>query len=75
MLEFGAVQFFHDPLIAGTNDIQKLSKTHEIISRSKIELWHRTLTHYLPLYFPEAERSTSGRRRFQKVMAACAPHK
>ncbi len=56
MLEIGAVQFFHDPLIAGTNDIQELSKTHEIISRSKTELWHRILTHYLPLYFPEAER-------------------
>lgn len=56
MLEIGAVQFFHDPLIAGTNDIQELSKTHEIISRSKTELWHRILTHYLPLYFPEADR-------------------
>lgn len=56
MLEIGAVQFFHDPLIAGTNDLHELSKTHEIISRSKTELWHRILTHYLPLYFPEAER-------------------
>jgi transposase len=56
MLEIGAVQFFHDPLRAGTNDIQELSKTHEIVSRSKTELWHRILTHYLPLYFPEAER-------------------
>lgn len=56
MLEIGAVQFFHDPLTAGTNDIQELSKTHEIVSRSKTELWHRILTHYLPLYFPEAER-------------------
>ncbi|RYH05759.1 IS110 family transposase [Tropicimonas sp. IMCC6043] len=56
MLEIGAVQFFHDPLAAGTNDIQELSKTHEIVSRSKTELWHRILTHYLPLYFPEAER-------------------
>jgi len=50
------VQFFHDPLVAGTADIQELSKTHEIVSRSKTELWHRILTHYLPLYFPEAER-------------------
>ena len=47
MLEIGAVQFFHDPLVTGTADIQELSKT---------ELWHRILTHYLPLYFPEAER-------------------
>ena len=51
-----ATQFFHDPLVTGTADIQELSKTHEIVSRSKTELWHRILTHYLPLYFPEAER-------------------
>lgn len=56
MLEIGAVQFFHDPLVTGTADIQELSKTHEIVSRSKTELWHRILTHNLPLYFPEAER-------------------
>jgi transposase len=56
MLEIDAVQFYSDPLAAGTNDIQELSKTHEFVSRSKTELWHRILTHYLPLYFPEAER-------------------
>ncbi|WP_189683188.1 transposase, partial [Seohaeicola zhoushanensis] len=56
MLEIGAVQFFHDPLVVGIDGIQELSKTHEIVSRSKTELWHRILTHYLPLYFPEAER-------------------
>ena len=56
MLQIGAVQFFHDPLVAGVNDIQELSKTHEIVSRAKTELWHRILTHYLPLYFPEADR-------------------
>lgn len=56
MLEIGAVQFFHDPLAVGANDIQELSKTHEIVSRSKTELWHRILTHYLPLYVPETER-------------------
>ena len=56
MLQIGAVQYFHDPLVVGTADIQELSKTHEIVSRAKTELWHRILTHYLPLYFPEAER-------------------
>jgi len=56
MLEIGALQFFHDPLVVGTADIQELSKTHEIVSRSKTELRHRILTHYLSLYFPEAER-------------------
>ena len=56
MLQIGAVQVFQDPMVAGTNDIQELSKTHDIVSRTKTELWHRILTHYLPLYFPEADR-------------------
>ena len=56
MMEIGNTQFYHDPLICGTNDIQELSKTHDIVSKSKTELWHRILTHYLPLYFPEADR-------------------
>lgn len=56
MMQIGNEQFYHDPLMQGTNDIQELSKTHDIISKSKTELWHRILTHYLPLYFPEADR-------------------
>jgi len=56
MMSIGAEQFYHDPLLHGTNDIQELSKTHDMISRAKTELWHRILTHYLPLYFPEADR-------------------
>ncbi|MEB3321482.1 MAG: IS110 family transposase [Synechococcaceae cyanobacterium] len=56
MLRIGAVQRYHDPLVHGLVDIQELSKTHEIVARAKTELWHRVLTHYLPLYFPEAER-------------------
>jgi transposase len=56
MMEIGNEQFYHDPLMSGTNDLQELSKTHDIVSRSKTELWHRVLTHYLPLYFPEADR-------------------
>lgn len=35
------------------NDLQELSKTHETISKAKTQTWHRILTHYLPLYFPE----------------------
>lgn len=56
IMQIGNEQFYHDPLLCGTNDLQELSKTHDIVSRSKTELWHRILTHYLPLYFPEAER-------------------
>jgi transposase len=56
MLTIGACQRYHDPLAAGINDVQELSKTHEAISRAKTEVLHRILTHYLPLYFPEADR-------------------
>lgn len=56
MLRIGATQRYHDPLDAGINDIQELSKTHEMVSRAKTQIWHRLLTHYLPLYFPEVER-------------------
>lgn len=56
MMQIGNEQYYHDPILCGINDIQELSKTHNIISRSKTELWHRILTHYLPLYFPEADR-------------------
>ncbi len=56
MMEIRNERFYHDPLLRGTNDIQELSKTHDIVSKSKTELRHRVLTHYLPLYFPEADR-------------------
>lgn len=47
MLEIEDVQVFHDPLVAGTSDIQELSRTYEMVARAKTELWHRILTHYL----------------------------
>ena len=53
MLRIGAKQRYVDPLAAGINDLQELSKTHETISRMKTQTWHRILTHYLPLYLPE----------------------
>lgn len=56
MLRIGASQVFYDPLAAGINDVQELSKTHEAISRAKTQVLHRIQTHYLPLYFPEADR-------------------
>ena len=55
-MEIGNEQFYHNPLVYGTNDIQQLSKTHDIVSKLKTELWHRVLTHYLPLYVPKADR-------------------
>jgi hypothetical protein len=62
MLRIGASQVYCDPLVAGINDLQELSKTHEVISKAKTELWHRLLTHYLPVYFPEIARFAGNSR-------------
>ncbi|MBB3956968.1 transposase [Novosphingobium sediminicola] len=62
MLRIGATQRYVDPLAAGINDLQDMSKTHEAISKAKTQTWHRILTHYLPLYFPEIERFAGNSR-------------
>jgi transposase len=62
MLRIGATQVYCDPIGTGIHDIQELSKTHEVISKAKTELWHRLLTHYLPLYFPEIARFAGNSR-------------
>ena len=56
MLRIGVTQRYVDPLTAGINDHQELSKTHETISRMKTQTLHRIRTHYLALYFPEIAR-------------------
>jgi transposase len=70
MLRIGATQRYHDPLASGINDLQELSKTHEAVSKAKTGLLHRIQTHYLPLYFPEAERFRSNGRsdRFSALL-------
>lgn len=65
MMEIGNAQFYHDPLLSGTNDLQELSRTHDMVSRSKTELWHRVLTHYLPLFLPDADRFHRGSRSYR----------
>jgi len=62
MLRIGATQRYVDPLAAGINDLQEMSKTHEAISKAKTQTWHRILTHYLSLYFPEIERFAGNSR-------------
>jgi transposase len=62
MLRIGATQVYADPIHTGIHNIQELSKTHEVVSKAKTELWHRLLTHYLPLYFPEIARFAGNSR-------------
>ena len=63
MLKIGATQHYHHPLQNNMIHLQELSKTHEVISKAKTETWHRILTHYLPLYFPEATHFQGKSRR------------
>jgi len=56
LLKTGVTQRYHDPLVHGVNELQELSKTHFQISLHKVRIQHSILTHYLPLYFPEAEK-------------------
>ncbi len=56
LLRNGTTQRFYDPVIEQTNDLQELSKTHHQVSLRKTRLQHSLMNHYLPLYFPEAER-------------------
>lgn len=56
LLKQGMTLRYMDPLLAGHQGLQELSKTHHQISLARTRLQHALLTHYLPLYFPEFER-------------------
>jgi len=56
LLKTGISQHYHDPLVHAINDLQELAQTHFHISQRKVQVQHSIMTHYLPLYFPEAER-------------------
>lgn len=56
LLEQGQTLTYYDPVLAGTHDLQELSKTYMQISLARTRLHHSLRTHYLPLYWPEFER-------------------
>lgn len=56
MLRTGLSQVYCDPKIEGINEIQELSKTYYQVSVRKVRVQHSIMTHYLPLYFPEAQK-------------------
>jgi transposase len=61
-LKTGVSQRYHDPLVHRMNDLQELSQTHYQISLRKVRVQQGIMTHYLPLYFPEAERYDTNSR-------------
>ena len=62
LLKTGSTQIYHDPFLNGYNDLQELSKTYYQASQRKTRIYHTIVTHYLPLYFPEAEAYISSSR-------------
>jgi len=56
LLKSGTTQRFVDPLVSGYHDLQEMANTYQQVSLRKVRLHHTLVTHYLPLYFPEAER-------------------
>jgi len=55
LLKTGATQVFHDPFVRGYNDLQELASTYYQAGRRKVAIYNALITHYLPIYFPEAE--------------------
>ncbi len=56
LLKMGVTQRYHDPLVHAVNGLQEFAQTHYQVSLRKVRVQHSIMTHYLPLYFPEADR-------------------
>jgi transposase len=56
MMKTGVSQIYCDPMVHGTNELQELSKAYYQVSLRKVKVQHSMMTHYLPLYFPEAQK-------------------
>ena len=55
LLKGGVTQRYADPLQSGYQDLQELLGTYRQVVGRKTRVYHSLMTHYLPLYFPEAE--------------------
>lgn len=74
LLRTGSTQQFHDPLKSGHHDLLEVANTYQQIARRKLVLWNTITTHYLPLYFPEAELySHSSRAEWFTQLLILAP--
>jgi len=62
LLKTGVSQRYHDPLVHAVNDVQELAQTHYQVSLRKVRVQNSIMTHYLPLYFPEADRYDTNSR-------------
>lgn len=63
---------FHDPVLAGHNDLQELSNTHAQLSKRRTRLINSIVNHYLAIYFPEIEKFLVSRRAHWFGKLVCA---
>ena len=56
LMKTGTTQRYLDPRVTGHQDLQELANTYPHVSLRKVRWQHSSVTHHLPLYFPEAER-------------------
>jgi transposase len=75
LLKSGTTQVFADPLEWGRQDLQELLGTYRQIVNRKMRVYPSVMTHYLPLYFPEAEPFVKNPRTewFLDVLHAALP--
>ena len=52
IMEFGNTQVYHGPMACGTNDIQELSKTHDIVSKFEMSVVRIFRTDVVPDFLP-----------------------
>lgn len=62
LLKTGGAQIYHDPFTNGYNDLQELSNTYRQVSLRKTRIYHTIVTHFLPMYFPEADQFINSSR-------------
>jgi len=62
MMKQGRVQTYVDPMVAGSHDLQELSKTYYQVSRARTRVQHSLINHHIPLYFPEMHKLWSTSR-------------
>ena len=55
LLKAGITQIYADPLERGNHDLRELLGAYRQIVAQKTKIYHSLMTHYLPLYFPEAQ--------------------
>jgi len=56
MLKTGMTQRYCDPLSQGIHEAQEIARTYYQVSLRRVRVYHSIRTHFLPLYFPEAEK-------------------